>query len=139
VTGGIVGCALVRRLGSSRCRRSRALDEGRVNGRLRSTRGPRQREHHRLRSWSNMRLLPCGLGSRLRIGFSHIDICPEDLDNLASATSVHKDLVPFLSRKRALAALREVASLRPLLFAAPALATLRRLKSARNRRPLEGL
>jgi hypothetical protein len=73
VTGGIVGCALVRRLGTSRCRRSRALDEGRVNGRLRSTRGPRQWEHHRLRSGSNVRLLPCGLGSRLRIGFSHID------------------------------------------------------------------
>jgi hypothetical protein len=52
----------------------------------------------------------------------------EDLDNIAGATGVPIGAVAFLPRKRALAALRELASLRFLRVGAAALATLRKLK-----------
>jgi hypothetical protein len=52
----------------------------------------------------------------------------EDEELLASATGVSVAAVGFLSRKRALTALRKEASLKFLPFAAPALATLRKLK-----------
>jgi hypothetical protein len=52
----------------------------------------------------------------------------EDLDNIASARGIAIEAVGLSSRKRALDALREVASLRFLRFAESALATLRRLK-----------
>jgi hypothetical protein len=53
---------------------------------------------------------------------------PDDFDNIASARRIPLGAVGLACRKRTLAALRDEASLRFLPFAAPALATLRKLK-----------
>jgi hypothetical protein len=67
---------------------------------------------------------------------------PEDLDNIASAARVPNNIVALLPRERALATLREIASLRFLRVGAAALATLRKLKikprvCARHERDME--
>jgi hypothetical protein len=51
-----------------------------------------------------------------------------ELHNIASASGVSIEAVPLLSRRRAIVALRNEASLKFLPFAGPALKTLRKLK-----------